>query len=211
MLHPVHKNSKNQTTVKWRSPNPDFHEQFVYSSSGSDLAKQSLFVTVWHRPPAPNAQKQGGVKPSKDVYIGGVIIGGASAKGSRMAHWVDLQKQTSTAHKRTHFLSANFLDWFIRLLSISYHYSAGRLNARPIKCGGFRKYSVRRILTNSVLSNHPGLTNRFWPRLLHKKFGFNEYPGLMNNWLGPERFVKSGEHCNWFSEITDILAFPILH
>ena len=32
--------------------------------------------------------------------------------------------------------------------------------------------------------------------LLHKNFGFNEYPGLTNNWLGPERFVKSGDHCS---------------
>ena len=31
--------------------------------------------------------------------------------------------------------------------------------------------------------------------LLHKSFGFNEYPGLMNYLLGPERFVKSGDHC----------------
>ena len=26
--------------------------------------------------------------------------------------------------------------------------------------------------------------------------GFNEYPSLTNNWLGPERSVKSGDHCN---------------
>ena len=53
-------------------------------------------------------------------------------------------------------------------------------------------------LTNSVLTNHPDLTNQFWPQklfLLHKQFGFNEYPGLTNYWLGPERFVKSGDHC----------------
>ena len=31
--------------------------------------------------------------------------------------------------------------------------------------------------------------------LLHKKFRFNEYPGLMNNLLSPERFIKSGNHC----------------
>ena len=27
------------------------------------------------------------------------------------------------------------------------------------------------------------------------EFGFNEYPGLTNNWLGYERFVKSGDYC----------------
>ena len=53
-------------------------------------------------------------------------------------------------------------------------------------------------LTNSVLTNHPGLTNQFLTSklfLLHKNFGFNEYPGIANNCLGPERFVKSGDHC----------------
>ena len=59
-------------------------------------------------------------------------------------------------------------------------------------------------LTNSVLTNHPGLTNWFLPQIsLHKKFGFNEYPGLMNNWLGPERFVKSGDHCiSYFKKLS---------
>ena len=35
--------------------------------------------------------------------------------------------------------------------------------------------------------------------LLHKNFGFREYQGLVNNWLGPERFVKSADHCIYFS------------
>ena len=43
-------------------------------------------------------------------------------------------------------------------------------------------------LTNSVLTNRPGSTNQFLTSnifLLHKIFGFSEFPGLMNNWLGP--------------------------
>ena len=98
--------SKNQTTVKWRSANPDFHEQFVYSSSASDLVKQSLVVTVWHRPPKEDKSK----KAPKDVYVGGVILGGSGAKGGRLQHWSDLVKQPSTTHKRIHFLSANHVD-----------------------------------------------------------------------------------------------------
>ena len=35
--------------------------------------------------------------------------------------------------------------------------------------------------------------------LLNKNFGFNEYPGLTNYLLGPERFVKSGDHCIYLS------------
>ena len=39
-------------------------------------------------------------------------------------------------------------------------------------------------LTNSVLTNHPGLWNQFFTSnnfLLHKNFGFSEFPGLTNN------------------------------
>ena len=53
-------------------------------------------------------------------------------------------------------------------------------------------------VTNSVSTNHPGLTNQLLTSsifLLHINFGFNEYPGLTNNCLVPERFVKSGDHC----------------
>ena len=53
-------------------------------------------------------------------------------------------------------------------------------------------------LTNSVLTNHPGLTNQLLtPNIFYciKDFGFSEFPGLTNNWLGPNRFVKSGRHC----------------
>ena len=31
--------------------------------------------------------------------------------------------------------------------------------------------------------------------LLHKNFRFSEFPGLTNNWFGPNRFVQSGRHC----------------
>ena len=42
-------------------------------------------------------------------------------------------------------------------------------------------------LTNSVIMNHPGLTNWILTSnifLLHKKSGFSEFAGLTNNWLG---------------------------
>ncbi len=53
------KNSKQQTTVKWKSLNPDFHEQFVYPTTSGDLAKQSLHLSVWDRQ-----------KSRQDEYIG---------------------------------------------------------------------------------------------------------------------------------------------
>ena len=57
-------------------------------------------------------------------------------------------------------------------------------------------------LTNSVLTNHPGLTNGFLASnifLLHKNF--SKFPGLTNNWLGPDEFVKSGGHCTFEQSI----------
>ena len=35
----------------------------------------------------------------------------------------------------------------------------------------------------------------FWYFLLHKNSGFSEFPILTNNWLGPDRFFKTGRHC----------------
>ena len=48
------------------------------------------------------------------------------------------------------------------------------------------------VLTNSVLANHLGLTNQFLTSnnfLLHKDFGFSEFPGLTNNCHGPNQIV----------------------
>ena len=46
----------------------------------------------------------------------------------------------------------------------------------------FQKFVIMQCLTdltNSILTNHPGLTNRCF--LIHKNFEFNEFPGLTNN------------------------------
>lgn len=59
VLYPLSKSSKHETTVKWNTVNPEFHEQFVYLTSHSELPKQSLHLTVWDR---------GKGKP--DEYIG---------------------------------------------------------------------------------------------------------------------------------------------
>eukprot|EP00095_Tigriopus_kingsejongensis_P007849 maker-scaffold62_size438377-snap-gene-2.12 protein:Tk07849 transcript:maker-scaffold62_size438377-snap-gene-2.12-mRNA-1 annotation:"double c2-like domain-containing protein beta-like" len=83
VMHPVTKTSKHQTTVKWKSLNPDFHEQFVYSTTCHDLPKQSLYITVWNKE-----------KGRADEYIGGVILG-MHAKGGRLRHWVDTTKNPS--------------------------------------------------------------------------------------------------------------------
>ena len=35
--------------MKWKTVNPEFHEQFVYLTSSAELPKQSLHITVWDR------------------------------------------------------------------------------------------------------------------------------------------------------------------
>jgi len=60
VLHPVNKQSKQQTTTKWHCLSPDFHEQLVYVTSAADLAKQSIHLSVWDK----------GKGSKKDEYIG---------------------------------------------------------------------------------------------------------------------------------------------
>jgi len=45
--------------VKWNSLSPEYHEQFVFLSSITDLPKQSLHITVWDKK-----------KGAADVYMG---------------------------------------------------------------------------------------------------------------------------------------------
>ena len=54
---------------------------------------------------------------------------------------------------------------------------------------GFNEFSFN----ESSRFNESVLTSKL--SLLHKKFEFNEYPGLTNNWLGPRRFVKADDRC----------------
>ncbi len=133
VLHPVHKSSRHQTTTKWKTKCPEFHEQFVYLTSIAELPKQSLHIKVWSK----------GGKGKKDVYIGmdnllvltcpnlsklvltcqdlsrtcpiwisfaGGIILGTCAKGGRLSHWTDLIKNPGQVHTKTHYLSANCID-----------------------------------------------------------------------------------------------------
>ena len=70
----------------------------------------------------------------------------------------------------------------------------------PLKFNKVRiKLQCSPHLTNSVLTNHPGLTNRFLTSNIFyfiKTSDLTNIRILTNNWLGPERFVKFGDHCN---------------
>lgn len=49
VLYPMNKQSRHQTTVKWKTVSPEFNEQFVYLTSVTELPKQNLHITVWDR------------------------------------------------------------------------------------------------------------------------------------------------------------------
>jgi len=99
VLHPSNKNSRHNTTTKWRTLDPEFREQFVYTpQSAADLSKQSLNITVWHA-----------LKGKPDLYMGGIVVG-PSAKGGRLQHWMDMIKNPSQVQVKSHFLSANYID-----------------------------------------------------------------------------------------------------
>jgi hypothetical protein len=66
----VTKHSRNETTTKWNCASPDFHEQFVYSSSIGDLTKQSLHITVWDK-----------AKAKQDEYIGKILRASCVSRG----------------------------------------------------------------------------------------------------------------------------------
>lgn len=53
------KSNTHRTTVKWNSLSPEFHEQFVFLSSITELPKQSLHISVWDK-----------LKGSADEYMG---------------------------------------------------------------------------------------------------------------------------------------------
>ena len=82
-----------------------------------------------------------------------------------------------------------------RLLDLSHRLHLALLPAsHPVLC-----YTVFAGFNESSRFNELVLTSNIF--LLNKKFGFNEYPGLMNNWLGPERLVKSGDHCMCYIKV----------
>jgi hypothetical protein len=127
------KSNSHRTTVKWNSLSPEFHEQFVFLSSITELPKQSLHITVWDKMKGTADEYMGKSKVEALLYLtrgkpslhfwewnvaitkgsplfpGGIILG-LGSKSVRLQHWTDMMKTTSQFHTRIHFLSANYID-----------------------------------------------------------------------------------------------------
>ncbi|KAL9981944.1 hypothetical protein ACROYT_G010711 [Oculina patagonica] len=88
----VHKKSKRRTSVKKKTLNPEYNEEFVYDIPHHELAKKSLELTVWDHD----------VGKSND-FIGGVAMD-INSSGSSLMHWYDMLKTPNQVHTHWHTL-----------------------------------------------------------------------------------------------------------
>lgn len=88
------KKSKFKTTVKKRTLNPEYNEEFNYDIKHNELAKKTLEITVWDKD----------IGKAND-FIGGVQLG-LNSKGDRLKHWSDILKKPNQEFNRWHTLLA---------------------------------------------------------------------------------------------------------
>uniref|UniRef100_A0A2K6GHD8 Double C2-like domain-containing protein n=2 Tax=Propithecus coquereli TaxID=379532 RepID=A0A2K6GHD8_PROCO len=75
-LHPnVGKKSKHKTSVRKKTLNPEFNEEFFYAGPREELAQKTLLVSVWDYDLG-----------TANDFIGGVQLG-SRASGERLRHW----------------------------------------------------------------------------------------------------------------------------
>ncbi|KAK0057218.1 rabphilin-3A [Biomphalaria pfeifferi] len=88
------KKSKYKTTIKKKTLNPEYNEEFTYEIRHNELAKKTLEITVWDKD----------IGKTND-FIGGVQLG-INSKGDRLRHWFDTLKNPDREYRRWHILSA---------------------------------------------------------------------------------------------------------
>nr|XP_040042620.1 double C2-like domains, delta [Gasterosteus aculeatus aculeatus] len=94
MLQPdMGKKSKYKTTVKKKTLNPEFNEEFSYEVTLDQLAKKTLEISVWDYD----------LGMSND-FIGGVELG-INASGQRLRHWFDCLKNKGKKVEYWHTLT----------------------------------------------------------------------------------------------------------
>lgn len=87
------KKSKYKTSVKKKTLNPEFNEEFSYEVSLDQLAKKTLEISVWDYD----------LGMSND-FIGGVELG-INASGERLRHWFDCLKNKGKKVEYWHTLT----------------------------------------------------------------------------------------------------------
>ncbi|KAG8140596.1 hypothetical protein E2320_003262 [Naja naja] len=87
------KKSKHKTTVKKKTLNPEFNEDFFYEIEQSDLGHKSLEITVWDYD----------IGKSND-FIGGVTLG-LGASGECRQHWLSCLQTSDCRLEHWHTLT----------------------------------------------------------------------------------------------------------
>ncbi|XP_074635680.1 rabphilin-3A-like [Acropora palmata] len=86
------KQTKRRTSIKKKTLNPEFNEEFIYEIPHHELAKKSLELTVWDKD----------VGKSND-FIGGITMGMQSS-GGVLSHWYEMLRTPNEIHTRWHTL-----------------------------------------------------------------------------------------------------------
>ncbi|KAL2746144.1 rabphilin-1-like isoform X1 [Vespula maculifrons] len=85
--------STYSTSIKWKTLNPEWNEEFVFGIRLTDLMKVTLCLSMWDKD----------FGKSND-YLGGLVLG-CNSKGARLRHWVDVIKFPDYRHPAWHNLT----------------------------------------------------------------------------------------------------------
>lgn len=92
------KNKKYKSSIKWRTLNPIYNEEFAFETRPNDLDKQLLLLTVWDKD----------IGKSND-FLGSLVVGGNS-KGRRLKQWKDCIRMPDCFHEQWHCLSGDHIS-----------------------------------------------------------------------------------------------------
>nr|XP_012153756.1 PREDICTED: rabphilin-1-like isoform X3 [Megachile rotundata] len=95
-------NAQN-TSVKWKTLNPEWNEEFAFAARLTDLMKITLCLTVWDKD----------FGKSND-YLGGLELS-CNSKGARLRHWIDAIKFPDHRHQAWHNLTDAILPVLARV------------------------------------------------------------------------------------------------
>ncbi|KAJ6636318.1 Double C2-like domain-containing protein beta [Pseudolycoriella hygida] len=96
-MRPDSQKKKFKSSIKWRTLNPIFNEEFAFETRPNDLDKQLLLLTVWDKD----------LGKSND-FLGSLILGGNS-KGRRLKQWKDCIRMPDCFHEQWHCLSGEHI------------------------------------------------------------------------------------------------------
>ena len=97
MSKKVASRNSHSTTIKWKTLNPEWNEEFAFTTRLTDLMKLTLCLTVWDKD----------FGKSND-YLGGLELS-CNSKGARLRHWIDAIKFPDHRHQTWHNLTDTIL------------------------------------------------------------------------------------------------------